>query len=390
MLSTDIQDTVAQEFDCLRGVVFLSSSFTTMPPRCVQKAYTDFLDKWLSIFPNDEWWGWSKGIGEQGRQEVAKLLHCAAEDIAFVKNTTEGIGIIASGYPWQKGKNIVIPEQEHYACLHSWIPLPAKGVPLKPVMPKNQQKGMTADDIIDMMDDDTQAVVTSVVQFWDGAFIDMEKLGRTCRERNVLLIVDAIQAVGRMDVDVKKWNIDWLSCGSHKGLLSMEGGGIVYCNPDLADKVIPPYIGMESATTRSHIMEPGGMRVDFKPGAARFEGGCVNTSGVMCITEACRMLNAIGMKNIERHILDLQEFCLQKLGDDSKRVRIMGERPSGIIMLDFPEEKRADVLNILNKSRINATVRPNNVRFCISFFNTQADMEILAKAIKEMQQVQVF
>ncbi len=387
MLNTDVQEMVAKEFACLKDVLFLSSSFTTMPPERVQKVYRDFLGKWLSIFPNDDWWMWIKEAVQQGREEVAKLLNCSAEDIAFVKNTTEGIGIIAAGYPWEKGKNIVIPEQEHAACLHSWLPLPGKGIPLKPVKAKDPQKGLTADDIIDKMDDHTQAVVLSVIQFLDGAFIDMEKLGKICKSRNVLLIVDAIQAVGRVDVDVKKWNIDWLACGSHKGLLSMEGGGIVYCHPDLVQKVIPPYIGMEGTTTRSHILEPDGMQIQFKPGAARFEGGSVNTLGALCITEACQMLNAIGMTNIERHILDLEAYCLQKLGSNRNRVRVAGERPSGIIMLDFPEEHREDVVTILSKYRINATIRPDNVRFCISFFNTQPQMEILAKALVELQNV---
>lgn len=387
MLSQSLQERVAQEFDCLRDVVFLSSSFTTMPPKCVQKVYQAFLEKWLSTLPNDEWWSWTKEVARQGRLEVAKLLHCSAEDIAFVKNTTEGIGIIAAGYPWQKGKNIVIPEQEHAACLHSWIPLLSKGVQLKPIAPKNPQKGLTTQDFIDAMDDNTEAVVTSVIQFWDGAFIDIEKLGRICRDRGVLLIVDAIQAVGRMDVDVKKMNIDWLSCGSHKGLLSMEGGGIVYCHPDLLPKIVPPYIGMESTTTRSHIMEPDGMKLSFKPGAERLEGGSTNSCGIMCITEACRLLNSIGMPEIEHHILDLEEICLRELGENRERVRVMGERLSGIIMMDFPNEKRAEILDILNKHRINATIRPNNIRFCISFFNVQEHMGILANAIKELQRL---
>ena len=384
MFTPEIENRIAEEFDCLKDVVFLSASFTTMPPRCVQNVFPAYLDTWLHTLSNEKWEEWIVSEQEKARKEAAKLLHCGSGEIAFVKNTTEGIGIIASGYPWTPGKNIVIPDVEHYANLHSWIPLTDRGVVLKPVSVTAREKGMTAEALMAAVDDDTMAVVTSVIQYSDGAFVDMEKLGRFCSEKGILLIVDAIQAVGRMDVDVKKWGISWLSCGSHKGLFSLESGGIVYCCPEILEKIVPPYNGMSGTSKRSRISEEGGMKVHYLPDARRFESGSVNTLGCMCIAEACRLLCSIGMDEVEEHILDLERLCLSYL-DSRAGIRTAGDRLGGIIMVDFAAENRDKVLAILEKYRINATVRPDNVRCTISLVNRAEHMRILADAIKEIQ-----
>ena len=385
MFSKEVQDRIRDEFSSLGDVVFLSASFTTMPPRCVQDVLPAYTRKYLATLSNEEWEKWTGEEHAVCRREIAGLLGCDEDEIALTKNTTEGIGIIASGYPWTPGKNIVLPQAEHAASLHSWIPLTEKGIELRPVIPADPAHGITADEIIAATDENTEAVLTSIIQFWDGAFIDMEKLGRYCRDKGILLVVDAIQAVGRMKVDVRKWNIDFLACGGHKGLLSMDcSGGILYCRRGLEKKITPPYNGMDGTTTRSHIEEPGGCVLHYREGARKLEGGSSNTLGAMMFAEACRFIDSIGIAEIEAHILGLEDILLEKLGD-LRQIRVAGDKRSGIVMLDFAPEERDRVIGILNRYKINATVRADNVRFCISMVNREEHMDILAKAIEEIR-----
>lgn len=385
MFSKEVQERIRDEFGSLGDVVFLSASFTTMPPKCVQEVMPAYMQKYLATIPNEDWEKWTEAEQADCRRQVAELLCCDEDEIALTKNTTEGIGIIASGYPWTPGKNIVLPQAEHAASLHSWIPLSDKGVELRPVTPADPAHGITADELIAAADENTEAILTSVIQFWDGAFIDMEKLGSFCREKGILLVVDAIQAVGRMKVDVRKWNIDFLACGGHKGLLSMDcAGGILYCRRGLEKKITPPYNGLDGTTQRSHIDEPGGCVLHFREGARKLEGGSNNTLGAMMIARACRFIASIGIDEIQSHILGLEDILLQKLGD-LRRIRVAGDQKSGIVMLDFDPEDRDRVVGILNKYKINATVRGDNVRFCISMVDREEHMEILAKAIEEIR-----
>ena len=188
MFSKEVQDRIRDEFSSLGDVVFLSASFTTMPPRCVQEVMPAYMQKYLSTIPNEDWEKWTEAEQSDCRQQVARLLSCDEEEIALTKTTTEGRGIIASGYPWTPGKNIVLPQAEHAASLHSWIPLAEKGIELRPVIPADPAHGITADEIIAATDENTEAVLTSIIQFWDGAFVDMEKLGRFCREKGIRYI----------------------------------------------------------------------------------------------------------------------------------------------------------------------------------------------------------
>lgn len=383
MLNAEVQKLVAEEFDCLKDNVFLSSSFTTMPPRCVQKTYGEFLDTWLNTFPNNEWMNWIFGTRDEGRREVARFLGCDPLEIAFTKNTTEGIGIIASGYPWKESGNIVIPEQEHPATLYSWIPLAKKGIQLRFVKAGDAEKGLCADDIIKAVDDETQAVVCSMVQYRDGAYVDLKKISKTCKEHGALLIVDAIQAVGRLKVDVKELGIDWMSCGSHKGLLAVEAGGIIYCSSELCEKVVPPYIGMEGASF-SGVREDGSFDIEFDEGAVRFEGGSVNTLGVTSIMEGCRFLGKIGIEAIEEHIIDLQNLVLKKLEGRKHYLRCYGDKQSGVVMVMLPPDGSDKAREILKKYKINATIRNSMVRLTINFFNTAEQMDVLANAVEEL------
>ncbi len=385
MFSENVQKLIRDEFASIGDKVFLSASFTTMPPKRVMDVMPRFAEKWLKTFSNSEWEDWIESEHADCRREVAELLGCDENDIALTKNTTEGVGIVASGYPWTPGNNIVIPQAEHGANLHSWIPLVSRGITLKPVLPRDPHHGLTADEIIDAIDDKTEAVVTSVIQYQDGAFVDMKKLGQACRDRGVLLIVDAIQAVGRMKVDVREWNIDWLACGSHKGLLSTDcAGGILYSSPRMTEKVIPACIGLESTDMRSRIDEPGGCVVHFKKGARRFEGGSSNTLGAMMMAEGCRFIKSIGMENIEEHILDLERYFITQV-KGLKNVRIAGDRLGGVVMTDFKPENRDKAIAILDKYNINATIRPANIRFCISMVNRREHMDILARAYEELE-----
>lgn len=383
MFSAEVQKRVAEEFACLDGHIFLSSSFTTMPPRCVQETYPKFMEKWLATFSNNAWMNWIFGAREESRKEVAKLLRCDPLEVAFTKNTTEGIGMIAAGYPWKESGNIVIPEQEHPATLYSWIPLAKKGIELRFVRPADPVKGLCADDIIKCVDDETQAVVTSMVQYRDGAYVDLKKISKVCKEHGALLIVDAIQAVGRLKVDVKELGIDWMSCGSHKGLLAVEAGGVLYCSSELCEKVVPPYIGMEGASF-SGIREDGSFEIKFDEGAVRFEGGSVNTLGAISIMEGCKLINEIGIEAIEEHVIDLQNIVLRKLEGKEHHMHCYGDKQSGVLMVLLPADGSAKAREILDKYTINATIRNSMVRLTINFFNTAEQMDALADAIVEL------
>jgi len=124
------QNLVKQEFDHLLKVHYLNSASKAIPPKSVQEAYHGFMDDYVALYGDKVKERFQSTIDET-RQQLAKLINAQPSEIGFVKNTSEGIGIIANGYPFKPGENIILSDQEHCANKNVWIELQNKGFELK-------------------------------------------------------------------------------------------------------------------------------------------------------------------------------------------------------------------------------------------------------------------
>ena len=273
---------IAREFCDLRDVVFLNVASVVIPPKSVQNAYHGFMNDYVNNL-GEGVVGKSWEIVDEARKEVARLIGAEPSEIGFVKNTAEGIGIIANGYPFKRGDNVIVIDQEHSSSLYAWIKLQAKGVKLNVVESRNGDVLLT--DIFEKVSARTRAICVSAVQFSTGFFLDLETLGNYCAHHGILLIVDGIQAIGRLHIDVKRMNISYLACGGNKGLLATLGAGFVYCSESLTQRIVPPYASYQSVVNHVH---PPAITENFKSlewhqDARRLESGNLNYAGIAAI-----------------------------------------------------------------------------------------------------------
>ena len=181
---------------------------------------------------------------EAVRVLFGRLLNADPLDLAFIKNTSEGIGIVAEGLPWQLGDNVVIAAEEYPANQYPWLNLGQRGVQVRAVPSRGSR--LLLDDIAAAIDGRTRIVSLSFVEYASGFRNDLDALGQLCRERGVLFFVDAIQGLGTFPIDVRKTPIDFLSADGHKWLLGPEGAGIFYVRRELIDRLHPVGIGWNS------------------------------------------------------------------------------------------------------------------------------------------------
>ena len=196
------REQIDYEFCAIKDVIYLDTSMAAVPPKCVQDAYLGFFKESINTY-NESILGKAWYIAEETRNELARLVGAQAEEIAFVKNTAEGIGILASGYPLHAGENVIVSEIEHASNLYAWINLQKKGIKLY-VLPGYVGK-CSAEDFMEAADERTKIIAVSAVQFTSGYYIDLLKLGDFCRQRGIILAVDGIQAIGRLNMDVKRY-----------------------------------------------------------------------------------------------------------------------------------------------------------------------------------------
>lgn len=176
------------------------------------------------------------------RQLAARLINApAVEDVMFVPNTTVGIGLIAEGFPWKPGENVVLAADEYPSNQYPWLNLQGRGVEVRRVPSRGNR--VEIDDISAAMDAKTRVLSTSAVQFASGFRADLDALGGLCRSRGVFFFVDAIQALGVFPIDVQRTPVDALAADGHKWLLAPEGAGFAYVRREWVDRLHPIGVG---------------------------------------------------------------------------------------------------------------------------------------------------
>jgi len=180
-------------------------------------------------------------VAGETKNYLCQMLNCTSDRIAFVDNTSNGLNIIAQGIEWKKGDSIILNDIEFPSNVYPFMNLEKDGVEVEFV--KSKDGIVSADDIINSIKPSTKLISISHVQFLTGYKADLEKIGNVCREKEIILSVDAIQGLGAFTLDVEKNKIDFISCGTAKWLLGMQGLAYIYVSEKLQSTLQPKYVG---------------------------------------------------------------------------------------------------------------------------------------------------
>ncbi|MCK4236663.1 MAG: aminotransferase class V-fold PLP-dependent enzyme [Candidatus Krumholzibacteria bacterium] len=320
------------------------------------------------------------GRVKEVRSSVAQFVGAAPEEIAFTKNTTQGVLLAANGMQWNVGDNVVMPAIEFPANVYPWIALGRRGVETRMVEPERGR--VTAEMIADRCDDRTRAVTVSFVQFSTGYRIDLEALGDFCRTNNIYLHVDGIQSLGMIPCDVRKLKVDFMSAGSHKWLLSPPGTGIFYCRNDLMGKMDVSNPGWTSVVDSHTFLD---YDLTYREDAGRFEEGSLNIHGIHALGASVDRFLEIGMTMVEKRILSLTDLLdegLTRLGFTVTSPRKASER-SGIICFSHTERKSDELHKTLSDAGVVCSLSEGAIRLSPHFYNNEAEVKKLLDILQK-------
>ena len=316
---------------------------------------------------------------ERVRGRAARLMGAAADEIAFVKNTTEGLGIVAGGIDWKRGDRVVTCDLEYPSNVYPWWNLHKHGV--ETVMLRGCDGRLPIESVQAALESTrVRLLALSSVEFGSGARNDLEALGQLCRERGVLFCVDAIQSLGCLDLNVERCGIDFLSADGHKWLLSMEGCGVFYCSARVLDQLEPRVVGWRSVTDN---LDFDSYHLELQPSAGRFEEGTPNTGGIFALGAAIDLLLELGVVNIEARVLSLTGELVDGLAERGARIespRGPGEA-SGIVAFNLPNEAPDRTVARLRAAGVFVVARRGRVRASPHFYNDSSDLGRLLEAL---------
>jgi selenocysteine lyase/cysteine desulfurase len=316
---------------------------------------------------------------KQTRELAARLINAAPNEIAFAPNTSAGLAMIANGVDWRAGDNIVTADCEFPANVIPWMRIKREfGVEVR--MARERDCRLETGEILNLIDHRTRVVALSFVEFASGFRNDLSAIGRHCRERDALFVVDAIQGLGALELDVDACAIDALSADSHKFLLGPEGLALFYVGRRAMDRVKPTLVGWLSVNNPEDYLN---YDQPYAPNARRFESGTPNTAGVVGLGAAIELFLQIGVGKIENYLLDLGDYLCGRLLDRGYLVdssRRDGEK-SAIICFHHEKYSAHELYRLLNDRNVITTPRLGRLRVSPHFYNTREDIDRLIEAL---------
>jgi cysteine desulfurase / selenocysteine lyase len=324
------------------------------------------------------WPDWERKL-DQIRRDCARLIHAQVDEIAFVNSTTHGIGLVAEGFPWRDGDNVVSAAEEYPSNVYPWMNLASRGVSLRLVPSRDGR--IWPEDLAAAMDDRTRLLTISHVEFASGFRNDLDAVGELCRARGAAFFVDAIQGLGPLLIDVSRSPIDFLCADGHKWLLGPEGAGLLYVRREWIDRLRPLGVGWHSVVS-SYNAE----RLDFtlKPNAQRWEGGSFNMPGLQAFGASLAMLLELGVETVSERILDRAERAREIARSTGWWIH-GSTRPgdlSGIVMMEKEGVDPNAFVHAARRQGIALACRRGRVRVSAHVYNNEADLERLGEALR--------
>jgi cysteine desulfurase / selenocysteine lyase len=376
-----------KDFAITKKVTYLDSSCMSLRPKQVVDAVNEYYNEYPGCAGRSPH-KISKKVTEkvtEARRKIAKFINAKkVEEIIFTRNTTEAINLLVYSL---KGKKVLLGPREHNSNLIPW--LRHKNVE---VINENEDHTIDMDDFMKKI---KHVDILSIgwVSNLDGYVLPIEKMIKEAKRHDVKVIVDAAQAVPHMEVNVKKLGADFIAFSGHK-MLGPSGTGVLWGKLEELEKLEPFLLGGDTvydATFKDYKLEDV---------PARFEAGLQNYAGIIGLGAAVDYLRKVGMKKIEKHCAELNEYMKSK----AKGLELVGVKDASktvsVLSFNVPEINLHDVAMLLdaedvavrsgahcvhawfNKNNLNGSVRASAY-----IYNTKEDIDKFFKSLNKVRKV---
>ena len=318
----------------------------------------------------DEWFA----RREEVRARVASFINADPEEIGLTINTSGGMNLIVDAL--EKHGEVISCDLEFPVTTITWM---HRRIPVHLV--KSVGGVVHPEDLRAAMNTRTGIISMSYVQYSNGFRSNPEELGRN--KGSHALVVNASQAAGAFEIDVKRMKIDALCATGHKWMLSGYGTGFAYISKELQAASRQRTIGWLS------VQDPyGGANNEVHlrhDASARAELGCPNFAGILALGASIELMQSIGIENIQARALELNRKLTTRLSEIGWKVLSPLDHEDyrsaeTLVAADNP----ANVVRQLAEQKIFVTEKPEGFRVATDFFNNDDDIETLVYKLHKL------
>lgn len=373
-----MNDSIRALFPVTERAIYLNHAAVSAPPTPTINAITSQLAD-VSEYGSVNFRKWL-AVRENARQLLARMLNARPEQVAFVRNTSDGLSTVANGLAWRPGDNLVTFRHEFPSNLYPWLRLrDALGVEVR--VCEERDGRVDTDELIRLIDDKTKIVAISQVQYASGFRADLERLGRAARAHDALLVVDVIQALGVIPIDVQAELVDVAAAACHKWLLTPEGVGLLYLSARARERIQPTLVGWTSVPNPDDY---GNYEQGWNRGTLAWETGTGPAALIHGLEASLKLLNEVGTERIQAYLETLTDHLCDQLRNTDYQVvssRRDGEKSQIVCIRHTAGLSSMDLYNHLKNQNIITAPRGDRLRISPHFYNMPAEMDELVKAL---------
>ncbi len=392
----------AKEFPVLETMTFLDAACVSFAPQRAINAVKAFADM---TGVQDEANSSAHHIAMdslrgKAYEEAQKLFNADPEEIALIESTSHGLNIAAAGIELNDGDSIITTNLEFIQVALPWCLMrKTKNIDIR--VCKTEDNRFRASDFAKLADETTKILVMSTVEWCNGWASDLKEIGDWCQANNIMFVVDAVQQMGVTKIDTKECHIDLLAAGGHKWANSPYGTGVLYVNKNSLDKIKQSYGGYLNTTVPEGGWGAYWEKVDaqsvydwtFPNTARKYEiGGTSNYAGAIALGESLGLVNEIGIENIQEHVWELGEYCMDQIEAIGGTVITHRdpERRAGIIIARLYKDPEFDrmIMRELHAKRIFVAQRftdsVGGFRISCQWYNVKEDIDAMIKGMKDI------
>ena len=367
-----------REFPVRESLVYFNHAAVGALPRRVSDAITAHTENVRDRGAAD-WRRWYADI-EKTRAKAARFVGARTSEVAFLPSTSWGLSAVAQAYPWEKGDNVVGDDMEFPANVYPWMVLGRRGVEYRPA--KSREGRVTVDDVAARVDSRTRIVAVSWVAFHNGWVYPIEEIGAFCREKGILLVVDAIQGLGALPLDVSRVPVDVLVADAHKWLLGAEACALFYVSENARERVPPVNAGWWNVKSEGTFLD---YELDFFLSSRRYEAGSLPTAQIEGLGAAIDLLDEMGIETVRERILDTVEALAEGLASRGWTIATPRPLASGILAAVPPDGNANRAAKELEGRGVIVAPREGAVRFSPHAYNDRVEVERILEATQELE-----
>jgi cysteine desulfurase / selenocysteine lyase len=351
----------------LANWTYLNTATYGQMPRCAADAMSRHLAR-RDVLACGDYLAWFDDM-DAIRESCARLVHCEAPDVAFVINASTGLAALLLGLPWQSGDEVFTLDDEFPNQLYVSAVLARFGARLRTV---------AWSEFYQSVNERTQLVVLSTVNYATGFRPPLEEVSRFLRQRGVLLYVDGSQSVGALQFDIGLVRPSVLCVDAYKWMLSPNGAGFLYVDPELWQRLPATVVGWRSDRDWRSVDSLNHGEPVFAQTAEKYEGGMLPFPSIYGMGAVIDLMLQAGPAAIEARVLELAgkaRAMLRGLGAE------VNADESQIVTATLPGADPRELARSLGERRILVSARHGRLRVSPHFYNDETDLETLRKAL---------